>query len=183
MTLADPSQLSSFSPWSKLLKPSHRTRPEQVVGFGIFFSICLGMEWLNGWLVQFSFSHPWFQNFLKTRWIFPDQVYILIATACFWFWSFAIWSLWRRNSLRILKLEVSLFFSQFVFLIFWTISLFVFQEMLVALVAIVLLWFNILLAALLFWKKERFSGQLLLFPFVWIFYAMGLNMVICISNS
>lgn len=144
--------------YGRFLKPSHRTRPEQLVGLGIYLLICIGFELLGG---------------LTTG---------VPGTLCFLSLGFAIWTLWRRNSLRVLKLELSVFFSQFAFQIAWSFSHFFLHETLLALVALLLLWCNLLLATLLFWKKERLSGWLLFYPLTWVFYLVGVNMIKCISN-
>jgi len=144
--------------YGRFLRPSHRTRPEQLVGLGIYLLISLGFELVGG---------------LTTG---------VFGTLCSFCLAFAMWTLWRRYSLRVLKLELSLFLAQFVFQIAWSVSHFFLHETLLALVALLLLWCNVLLATLLFWKKERLSGWLLLFPLVWIFYLVGVNMITCISN-
>lgn len=148
-------------PLGRFLRPSHRTRPEQLVGLGIYLLVCLAFEFLSGLASHYS----------------P-----ILGTLYFISLALSMWSLWRRYSLRVLKLELSIFLAQFLFQMAWTFSFFVLQETLLALVALLLLWCNTLLATLLFWKKEPFSGWLLLFPIFWIFYLVGLNMVLCISN-
>lgn len=169
-------------PWRRFLKQSHRTFPEQLVGFGIFLLIHSAFELINGSLIVPSFQSTWFRSLIQAPWALADQSYILSWTAYSFTLSLSIWTLWRRYSLRVLKLEFSVFFSQILFQLAWSISFFVLQEPLLALMALLLLWCNNLLAAVLFWKKERISGQLLLIPFIWIFYVMALNMIICISN-
>lgn len=155
----DQSQSDSLSlPWVRVLRPSHRTRPEQLVGLGIYLLIALGFE------------------------VFSRLTGEFLGTLYFICLALSMWTLWRRNSLHVLKLELSLFLSQFAFQMAWCISSFVLQEELLALVSLLLLFSNTLLATLLFWKKERLSGILLLFPLFWIFYLVGLNMVLCISN-
>lgn len=139
-------------------RSSHRTRPEQIVGLGIYLLICLGFQIISGLTT----------NFLGT-------LYFLSL-------GFGMWTLWRRYSLRVIKLELSVFLAQFFFQIAWSVSFFAIEQSLLALVALLLLWFNTLLASLLFWKKERFSGLLFLFPLIWIFYLVGLNMVTCMST-
>lgn len=145
-------------PLNSFLKPTHRTKAEQWVGLGIFLSISLGIQLIgmgsNALLTALNSS----------------------------FLAFAMWTLWRSHSLRILKLELSLFLAQIFFQVSWNISHFVLHEMLLALVLILLLCFNTLIAALLFWRKERLAGALFLFPLAWGFYLAGLNMVTCISN-
>lgn len=142
-------------------RASHRTKPEQWVGLGIYLILGLGFEVMSAFGQEFSF-------FLTT-------LYFLCI-------SFSMWTLWRLHSLRVLKLELSLFLAQFLFQIVWSVSFYGLHERLLALFVLLLLWFNTLVAALLFWKKERLSGGLLFFPVLWIFYLVGLNMVKCISN-
>ncbi len=149
----DQSKIDSLS--FSLGKPSHRTRPEQLVGLGIYVLTCLGFGVISG---------------LTTN---------LLGTLYFISLSFGMWALWRKHSLRVIKLEFSVFLAQFVFQIAWSVSYFVLEQSLLALVAILLLWFNTLLATLLFWKRERISGLLFLFPLIWIFYLVGLNMITC----
>lgn len=160
------SQPDSFSlSESRFFKPSHRTRPEQIVGLGIFLLISFAFELLNGKLIypeESAFGSLW-------------TVYFSTA-------SLSIWALWRRHSLRTLKLEASIFASQFLFQLGWSLSFYLLHQNLLALVALLLLWSNHLMAALLYWKKERISGQIAIIPFLWIFNVMGLNMIICISN-
>lgn len=155
----DQSQRSSLSLFC--VKPSHRTGPEQLVGLGIYLLIGFGFEVLSFFTTEFS--------------VFFCTLYFLCI-------SFSMWNLWRLYSLRVLKLELSLFLANFLFQMAWSFSFFHLQVMLLALVALLLLWCNTLVATLLFWKKERLSGGLLLFPLLWIFYLVGLNMVKCISN-
>jgi hypothetical protein len=148
-----PSESLIFS----LKQSSHRTRPEQIVGLGIYLSLCIGFETISRLTT----------NFFGT----------------FYFISLALgmWTLWRRYSLRILKLELSVFLAQFVFQVIWSLSFFLLEQLLLALVALLLLWCNTLLAALLFWKKERISGLLYFFPLIWVFYLVAQNMLACMS--
>jgi hypothetical protein len=227
----------SFLPGVRFFKKSHRTLPEQLLGLGIFLLLSLGLEFVNGKLIQLTL-HSAIPDFIKTakvyreplgfvnfegsqsssdlsdrvegniasilptkdhskmdhydsptnsqnlmaRSILVEQSHNSIWTFYYLFLSFSAWTLWRRFSLRVLKLEMSVFLAQFLFQIAWNLSFFTFQATLLALGALVLLFCNNLLAALLFWKKERLSGQLLLVPFAWIFFCLCLNMIICIFN-
>src|SRR5579872_4965226 len=152
----DQSQTDSLT--FSLGRSSHRTRPEQLVGLGIYLLICLGFEVISGLTM----------NFLGTLY------FISLAVG--------MWALWRRYSLRVIKLELSVFLAQFLFQVAWSVSFFVLDQSLLALVALLLLWCNTLLATLLFWKRERISGLLYLFPLLWVFYLAGLNMVTCMSK-
>lgn len=151
----DQSHLDSESiTFGKPFKKSHRTRPEQLVGLGIYGILSFGLE---------------------TLFSLPSNVFgILYATTL----ALSMWSLWRVYSFRLLKLELSVFFAQFAFQILWSLTQ---DQILLSLVILLLLWCNTLLATMLFWKKKKLSGMLLLYPIVWIFYLVGLNMITCMS--
>lgn len=171
----------SVSPF-RLFKPSHRTRPEQIVGFSIFLLVSFSFELLNRWIVSFSFYSDWYRSLTLAPWAFKSWPYTPLWAGYHLLLGLAMWTLWRRFSLRTLKLELSIFLAQFVFQTAWCSSFFLLQETLLALVGLILLLCNTILLALLFWKKEKLSGQLLIPPFFWVFYMMGINMAVCISN-
>jgi len=131
-----------------------RTRPEQFVGLGIYLLISLGVALISRLTMSF------------------------LGTLYFLFLALAMWTLWRKYSLRVVKLELSLYLFQ----ILWSGAYFAMEQSLLSLVAILLLWCANLLATLLFWKRDRFSGMLLIYPLVWIFYLVGVNMVACMSK-
>lgn len=93
-----------------------------------------------------------------------------------------IWLLWRKYSLRVLKLELSLFLAQFALQWAWSLSLSLLHEPLLALFALILLFCNTLVAMLLFWQKEKFAGILYALPLLWVSYLTFMNMMSCISN-
>ena len=149
---------SDSVPFSKNGRSSHRTGPEQLVGLGIYLSIALGFAIVSG---------------LKTH--FLSMVYAL-------FLALGMWALWRKVSLRLLFLEISLFASQFLLQLFWGISHFLLGQSLLSLVALLLLSCNTLMIALLLWRKEKISGALYFFPLLWVFYWTFINMITCMSN-
>jgi tryptophan-rich sensory protein len=179
------SELSPY-PWGRFLRPSHRTRPEQWVGFGILLCLGLAFDAINGWIAHLAFQSEttaaWIRDLAHTPGALSQPAFGISWTLYYLMLSVSAWALWRRFSLRVLKLEFSVFFVQFLFQTAWTVSLLSLQETRVALFFSVILWFSHLASTLLFWKKEPFSGQLLLLPFFWVFYAMGLNMFVCIAN-
>lgn len=148
------------------LSPSHRTLAEQLVGLGIYLLISLGALGLT------RLATPFYG-------LLPIAAYQTITFTYFLSLGLSMWVLWRSHSLRVSKLELSLFLAQFMFQMLWSTSFFVGHQILLALVALLLLWCNTLVAALLFWKKERLAGALLVFPLLWVFYLAGLNMMLC----
>jgi len=163
-------------PW---FKSSHRTWPEQAVGAAIFLLVSLAFEWFLGWLIETGSEAGWAGRHFYPSWAsqatshLPWTLYHILA-------AFAMWSLWRRTSLKTLKIELAAFLSQLVLGAGWALSFFGFNAPLFALAALLFLCSNTVLTALLYWKKDRFSGQALIAPFLWIFYVTGVNMAICI---
>lgn len=169
-------------PTLRAFKASHRTFAEQVVGFFIFLLASSGFQLLNHWFISFSYQGEWYHQLIQVPWALKDWPFTPFWSVYHFLLAMSMWVLWRRFSLRLLKLEVFVFFVQLTLQSIWSLSFFVFQETLLALFCLLLLLCNTLLSALLFWKKDRLSGQILIPSFLWIFYIMGINMAICISN-
>jgi len=179
MTIDQSQQKAHFSVWFKL---SHRSLAEQAVGAAIFLIVSFAFEWLTGWLIFRSTGSEWIRQTISSVGAFsaiasyPLWILYHLLTAS------ALWVLWRRYSLKVLKLELSVFLFQLFLQGGWALSFFLWNAPLPALAALLFLCSNTILSALLYWKKERLAGQLLLPPFLWIFFVMGVNMAICISN-
>jgi tryptophan-rich sensory protein len=176
----EPSHPKSYSLF--WFKPSHRTWPEQAMGAAIFLLVSLAFEWFAAWLIHMPSETAWARQIFSAHWTFTAAISRPAWTLYHFMAAFAMWNLWRRYSLVFLKIELAVFLFQLFLAAGWALSFFVFHESLLALVSLIFLCCNTILAALLYWKKERFSGQALILPFFWIFYVMGVNMVICISN-
>lgn len=170
---------SDFLFW---FKHSHRTWPEQAVGAGIILSVSFAFEWLTRWIIQMSSGMEWARQIFSTHWTFSAAISHPAWTLYHTLAAFAMWNLWRRYSLKVLKIELSVFLLQFVLQTSWALSFFCLRASLLALAALLFLCSNTILAALLYWKKERFSGQALIPTSIWVFFVMAVNMAICISN-
>ena len=168
-----------FLPW---LKPSHRTWPEQAVGASIFLLVSLCFQWLSSWLIQLSLQGEWIERDFFVSWAFSSITSQWGWIVCNILIAAAMWHLWRRHSLKRLKLELSLFLFQLVLQLGWAFTVY-FHESLLALMTLLFLCSNALLSTLLFWKKERLSGKTWVASVLWTFYAVGINMALCITNS
>lgn len=161
-------------------KPSSRTWPEQAVGAALFLLISLAFEWLTSWLIRNGSEVG--SGVFGSHWIFKTALSAPLWILYQCLSAFAMWNLWRRYSLHFLKLEFALFLFQLVLQAGWAVAFFIYHESLLALITLLFLCTSTILAALLYWKRERFSGQALIPSFFWIFYVMGVNMAICIVN-
>lgn len=162
-----------------LLRPSHRTFGEQILGFFIYL------------LVAFALFATEFTLSAKSLWILklnhPPWVLSQWTTSSIWafyqgFIALSMWLLWRRHSLKKLKLELALYINQIVDQIFWIFSIFYFQEPLLALVFSLFLWFMQLIALPLYWKKEKSAALSLAICHLWSLYILAVHMALCIRN-
>jgi len=179
--LVDSSKTNSCSFFR--LQPSHRPWAEQTVGAFIFFLVSSISGWLFKWPIYFFPQLEWLPHTISVHWAFmittSSFAWIMYNTCA----TIAIWNLWRRYLIKSLKLELSVFLLQFPLLFAWSVSFFAFHEPLIALLALLFLCSNAILSIILFWKKDSFSGQILILNCLWTFYIVALNMKICIFNT
>lgn len=155
--------------WQSALRPSHRSPLERWVGLGILLALAFAFQAFEAWIARSSMPNGWLPN---------TVLWTIFSGAQ----AFSFWTLWRRHSLHRLKFELSVYLSQFALSSLWSVSLFLWQETLLSLVALLLQTFATLLCVLVFWKKERFSGQWMTIGLAWGLYLSSLNMAVCLYN-
>lgn len=173
-------QTQHFKFWP--CKKSFRTLPEQVIGFSIFLLVSLGAGLINIWMMKGITDSPWYQNLIQAPWAIDSWTQSSIWWGYHLAMATSIGLLWRAHSLKTLKLETGLFLASLILESIGLLSFFFIHETLISLIFFLLLFCSILLAVLLFWKKEPLSSQIMIAPFFWIFYIVGINMAICILN-
>ena len=156
---------------------SHRSWPEQLLGLGIYLVVSFGVDFLHRWFLSFYEKSQWPLN--QAPWVIDYWPSATFGTLSLIFISLSMWGLWRCHSLKRLKLELSFYLTIFAGILFWSFSFFAMKESLLGLITLLLLWPILLSTAILFWKKDRLSSQLLALPFFWILYLGSLTMVIC----
>src|SRR3989344_6279821 len=175
-TTTDPFSTLPYRPW----KASHRSLSEQLAGFGIIGLSCLAFAFLGGYL--FQLREQWYLALHHAPWSIPVSWHSPLETLVHLSLTLSFWTLWRRHSLRTLKLELSLFLGLFLLESTWTLSLFGIQQTLLAIIALLLWMVDAMALSALCWKKEKTAGQLLLPVLLWLFYLVSVNMVLCIAN-
>jgi len=162
------------------LKPSHRTRAEQSVGFGIIAVASFLFAFLL--ITFFNEESLWVASLKTPFWRFSNSYSFSALSFVHVSLAFSFWTLWRIFSLRTLKVELSLFLTAFILQSVWALSLFKGKETLLALFALLLSMSAQILLTALFWKKEKIAGALFCFSLIWTFYLISTNMVLCIAN-
>jgi len=173
----------SFLTNRTFFKPSERTLGEQLVGFSIFLTLNLGWGLLNSWITEFSKQGEWPHEIIKSTWVPSGWLFIAIWILFYLSQTVSIWSLWRLNFFRTMKLELSLYSSQFVLQILWFISFFWWQEISLALVILLMQFIATMMSFGVFWKREKVSGILMILPLASVIFILILNMAICILRT
>ena len=108
-----------------------------------------------GGIATYSFKEPWYSTLKKSSFNPPDWVFAPVWTTLYLFMTIAIWSAWHKNTKN-----VDLIYLYFIHLLFnttWSIIFFVFQNLLLALINLVVL---ILFIVLLTYKYKDISKLL-----------------------
>ncbi len=166
----------------RILKPSHRPITERWAGLGILLALALGFQVLSFWLARFSVHGEWFLSQVQALWALHAWPISPLWTLFYCTQAISFWTLWRRNSLLNLKLELSLFLCQFAFSTLWFLSLFVWQQSLLSLVFLLLQNIATLLCTIVFWRKEQPAGQWMCVGLSWGIYIASLNMALSLLN-
>lgn len=155
-----------------LIKSTYRSKLEQFIGLMILFVFSIAIN-----VICSMISDP--SLFQKS---IPKGIYNPIWSTLFTCISLSFWLLWRRQTLRKLKLEASLISSQYLFIFLWNNFLFVLKTNLLALTSILFLGSSLLIMMAIFYKKEKLSGYILIPYALWVFYLTWNNMLICSLN-
>ena len=87
----------------------------------------------------------------------------------------AAWRVWRVAGFAAARLELSLFIAQLVLNGAWSWLFFSMHQGLWAFIDILVLWACIAATAMLFWRRDRAAGLMLLPYLAWVSFAAFLN--------
>lgn len=113
----------------------------------------------------------------------PGQVFPIVWTILYALMGIAFYLVLNaqpdKQNLKIAKL---IFYVQLFFNFIWSIFFFRFQQCKIAFVIICLLIFTIVLNIIVFGRIHRLAGYLLVPYFLWVAFALYLNLGFCILN-
>jgi tryptophan-rich sensory protein len=174
----EPTQEAPFPFFQK----SPRGFGEQAAGLAIFVLAGLLVQAICNEFVQFSYLSDWFMGLAQAPWAMGKWAYGPLWIAYSLTLPVAAWLVWRTHPIRAVAMEI-VCFSLLLFLqILWSFSFFFFRETLVGLSTLLVLWAFLIASLVLYWKRDKLAGQLLLLNFLWMSYLVSLNMVICVTN-
>ncbi|MFZ5980029.1 MAG: TspO/MBR family protein, partial [Candidatus Zixiibacteriota bacterium] len=111
-------------------------------------------------------------------WIFPP-----VWTALYIMMGVALWLVWKKGGFNKARIPIVVFFIQLLLNGLWSLFFFGLENPGLALVDIVLLWAMILVTMILFQRRNKSAGFLLLPYFLWVSFASVLNFTIWRMNA
>lgn len=120
----------------------------------------------------------WYETLHKPAWTPPNWIFPIVWPFLYVLMGISGWLLWKEHSFSSNRQEFRWFGLQLLLNAIWSWIFFGLHMIATALAEILLLWPAILFTCLLFWKKKRIAG-LLLIPYLgWVAYAAALNFAI-----
>ena len=150
------------------------------LSFIIFAVVTYSASFIGG-IATISSKEPWYSSLIKSGLNPPDWVFAPVWTTLYLFMTIAIWSAWHKN-----YKNLNLVFIYLIHLFFnttWSIVFFVFHNILLALVNLIVLILFIVILIIKFKEVSRLSYYLM-FPYLlWCCYALVLNSTLWYLNG
>jgi len=122
----------------------------------------------------------WYKSLNKPFFVPPAWLFAPVWTFLYLFMAFSAWLIFTRAKKYLHSLK--LFFAQLVFNSLWSVLFFGFKSPSLAFLEIIVLWLLILTTIREFKKQVPLAGWLFLPYFVWVSFAVLLNLSIVILN-
>jgi tryptophan-rich sensory protein len=127
---------------------------------------------------------PWYDALNRPAWTPPSWVFGPVWTLLYLLMGIAAWRVWATHGFSDsrARFALMLFLVHLILNAAWTWLFFGLHRLTVAAVEIVILWSMIAVLVILFWKRDRIAGFLLLPYLLWVTYAVTLSIGFAIIN-
>lgn len=123
------------------------------------------------------FSEPnietWYAGLVKPVFNPPNWVFAPVWTALYILMAVAAWRVWRITGTK--APEMWAWMIQLTLNFFWSAIFFGTHQLLVALLELAALWLAVAVTLVMFFRKDRIAGLLLLPYLAWVSFAFSLN--------
>ena len=147
--------------------------------FVLFLVITYSASFIGG-LVTISLKEPWYSQLIKSNYNPPDWVFAPVWTTLYLMMTLAIWFFWNSKN-RDMK-TVYIYFIHIVFNTTWSIVFFVYHNILIALLNLIIIILFIIFLMFEFKKVSNLSFILMMPYLLWSIYALFLNINLLLLN-
>ena len=148
------------------------------ISFIIFAIITYSVSFI-GSIATISYKESWYSTLNKSVLTPPDWVFAPVWTTLYLFMAIAIWSAWHKNY------NINLVFIYLIHLCFnttWSIVFFVFHNIELALINLIVILMFIALLTFKYKKINNLSFYLMIPYLLWSSYALILNFTLVLLN-
>ena len=147
----------------------------------LLFAIVTYSASFIGSIATISYKEPWYSGLNKSFLTPPDWVFAPVWTTLYLFMTIAIWAAWHKNYKNINL--VLIYFIHLCFNTTWSIVFFVFHNILLALVNLIVLILFIVILIIKFKEVSKLSYYLMIPYLLWCCYALILNSTLWYLNG
>jgi len=143
--------------------------------------------WLLSWILICSLAGifgaqfepgTWYELLEKPSWTPPSAVFPIVWPILYIMMGVAAWLMWRMKEVSLTGPEFRWFFVQLILNALWSWIFFGMHLIATGLAEILLLWVAVAFSVMLFWRRNKIAGALLIPYWLWISYASALNFAI-----
>ena len=145
----------------------------------LFFIITFSASFIGG-LLTISYKEPWYSQLVKSSYNPPDWIFAPVWTTLYLMMTFAIWLFWLSK-----KRDMNTIYIYFIHILFnttWSIIFFVFHNILLAFINLMILIWLIVILILRYRRVNNVSAYLMIPYLLWSCYALFLNLNLFILN-
>ena len=146
----------------------------------IIFAFTTYLASFIGGIATYTSKEPWYSSLTKASFNPPDWVFAPVWTTLYLFMTIAIWSAWQKNNHNI-----NLVYIYLIHLFFnttWSIVFFVYHNIFLALINLIILISLIILLMVKFKTVSKLSFYIMIPYLLWCCYALILNTTLFILN-
>ena len=151
----------------------------KIVTFILFLSITFSASLIGG-LATINFKEPWYSLLNKPVFNPPDWIFAPVWTTLYLMMTVAVWIFWHTKNKNINT--VYIYFIHLIFNTTWSVVFFVFHNMVLALIVLIILIALIINLILRFKRVNMFSVYLMIPYLLWCCFALILNTSLVILN-
>ena len=139
---------------------------QQVIGLMIWFIISFFAS------IQ---AKSFYGSLIQPAWAPPAWLFGPVWTLLYALMAIAAWLVWRRGGFKTNQLALAIFLMQLIANGLWSWVFFAWNLGVLSLVNIAVLWMMIVLNIIVFWRRDRLAGALMIPYLLWVSFASGLN--------
>lgn len=147
-----------------------------------FVALCFFVELIGGWWVSGS-ALEWYSHLKKPSWTPPNFLFGPVWTILYILMAISVWFVWKTPVINQSKAPAYIFFAlQLIFNVFWSILFFGEKSIFFALLN--LIFIEVLVVGMIwyFYKISKIAALLLIPYFLWLGYALIINISVWYLN-